>query len=510
MLDGTLAPSTAPPRRLSVPIAPDARGTQLAGPGRPLPRLLGFRPLLVVSILLAGLSLLAFRTPTFDVWAWLLWGREAAHLDMSTTWGPAFKPLPVAATTLLSPLGSAAPAAWLFLARLGGLLAVGAAARLAYRSAGPAAAAIAALGLVLVRQYLGYLLPHGMSEPMMVAFLLWALDRAEEGCRETAFWLGVLAGLLRPEIWPFLLVYALLLDRSRPRQPSVWRWRTRIVAGLLALPVAWYLPDYLGSGEPFRAGEGVPVPGGPLTQASPALAVLRQTTADVPTFVLLGAALGCVVAVASRSRRLLVYVGLAAGWIVLVALMAQAGRSTGVSRYVLPTYALLTVLAGVGWTTVVAAAVRRWRAGPDLVPVAAGLLLAVGIWSAVAAIPGDVRGSRAAVRELRYQAGLQHSLLRAVDDAGGPAEVRSCGQTWTSQYQVPFVAWTLHEQIKDVWSLQAPGLPAAAYVGPLLQTKDRTDAPVEPVPFDFLRYRTGGTATSSGATWTILLPADCA
>ena len=131
-------------------------------------------------------------------------------------------------------------------------------------------------------------------------------------------------------------------------------------------------------------------------------------------------------------------------------------------------------------------------------------------WAAVlVAIPGQVRSSRDEVGELRYQAGLQRELGQAVDEAGGPQHVRSCGRTWTSQYQVPFVAWTLHEQIKDVWSLQAPGLPEPAYVGPLLQTKDRTDAPVAPVPFDFLRYRFGGTAGSGGATWTILLPADC-
>ena len=211
----------------------------------------------------------------------------------------------------------------------------------------------------------------------------------------------------------------------------------------------------------------------------------------------------------SPGRRLLTYVGLGAGWIVLVALMAQTGRSTGVSRYVLPTYALLAVLAGIGWVTVASVAVRRWSAGPDARALGAAAILLVGVWAVLSALPEQARSFGDERRELGYQAGLQRALLRAVDDAGGPGMVRSCGQTWTSQYQVPFVAWTLHEQIKDVWSLQAPGLPDAAYVGPLLQTKDRTDASLEPVPFDFLRYRIGGAADSGGATWTILLPADC-
>lgn len=507
MLDGPVvsAPRRRDAARGAGPVDdPVLVGSPRTGSGaRPLPRLLGFRPLLLTSVVLSALSLLVFRTPTFDVWAWLIWGREAAHLNLDTTWGPAFKPLPVAVATVLSPLGAALPAAWLFLARLGGLLAVGAAARLAHRSGGAVAAAVSAVSLLLVRQYAGYLLPHGMSEPMMVAFLLWALDRAEVGRRETAFWLGLVAGLLRPEIWPFLLGYAVLLMRGRS-----WWYRAGRLAGLVALPIAWYLPDYLGSGDPFRAGEGVPVPGGPLTQAHPALAVLRQTVTDVPAVVLLGAALGLAVAVVARSRHLLAYAAVGAGWIVLVALMAQTGRSTGVSRYVLPTYALLAVLAGVGWSAAVSA-VRLWRPAPGPRALGAALALLLGVLAGLSGVPALLQGTSDEVRELYYQAGLQHGLQGAVDASGGAAGVRSCGRTWTAQYQVPFVAWTLHEHIEDVWSLQAPGLPEPAYVGPLLQTKDRRDAPLAPLPFDFLQYRPAGQVERDGATWTVLLPADC-
>jgi hypothetical protein len=408
----------------------------------------------------------------------------------------------------------------LFLARLGGLLAVGAAARLAFRSGGAFAAVVAAVGLLMSRQYVGYLLPHGMSEPMMVAFLLWALDRACDGRRETAFWLGVCAGLLRPEIWPFLLGWALVLARrpagDAPRARLALR--LRLAGGLLLLPVAWYLPDYLASGEPFRAGEGVPVPGGPLTQPVPGLAVVHQVVDDVPRFVLVGAAIGIVIAlgralgtVDARSRpRLLGLVALGAGWITVVALMAQADRSTGVSRYVLPTYALMAVLAGVGWATLLGGLVRWVRTRRTVVPVvASGLVAVVGVATVVSSVAAWSQAAQDEVPELRYQAGLARSLPRAIEAAGGADVVRGCGQIWTSRYQVPYVAWTLDVPIRDVWSLQLPGLPEPAYVGPLLQTKDRRDAPVAPVPFDFLGYRTGGSATAGGATWTIQLPADC-
>ncbi|MBA2421172.1 MAG: hypothetical protein H0V57_08615, partial [Thermoleophilaceae bacterium] len=62
--------------------------------------------------------------PDYDPWAWLIWGRELGGLQLSTAEGPAFKPLPVAVSVLLAPLGEAAPSAWVILARAGALLAV--------------------------------------------------------------------------------------------------------------------------------------------------------------------------------------------------------------------------------------------------------------------------------------------------------------------------------------------------------------------------------------------------
>ena len=41
-------------------------------------------------------ALVVAPAPSYDPWAWLLWGREVAHGTLSTAEGPAFKPLPVA------------------------------------------------------------------------------------------------------------------------------------------------------------------------------------------------------------------------------------------------------------------------------------------------------------------------------------------------------------------------------------------------------------------------------
>src|SRR4051794_12317064 len=93
------------------------------------------------------------------MYAWLLWGRDLAHLGLSVTGsGTSWKPLPAMIDALFSPLGSAAPYAWLVLARAGALFAIVMAFRLAWRLAprgmGPLAGVVAAASLVLTHEWL--------------------------------------------------------------------------------------------------------------------------------------------------------------------------------------------------------------------------------------------------------------------------------------------------------------------------------------------------------------------
>ena len=107
--------------------------------------------LLVLACLgLAALSLLGPSNPTYDPWAWIIWGREITHLDLNTVSGPSWKPLPVLFTTVFSLFGDdAAPNLWLVIARAGGLLAIAMAYRLGARLGGWPAGVIAALALLL-------------------------------------------------------------------------------------------------------------------------------------------------------------------------------------------------------------------------------------------------------------------------------------------------------------------------------------------------------------------------
>ena len=175
--------------------------------------------------------------PTYDPWAWIIWGREITQWDLVTTNGPSWKPLPVLFTTPFALFGDdGAPALWLLVARAGGLLAFAMAYRLGARLAGPWAGAIAAVALVLSDEFI-FNFARGNSEGMLVALVLWAVERHLDGRYTQAFLLGFAAALLRPEVWPFWGLYGLwLLYRERDRRTAAARVRQRRAGARAVVP----------------------------------------------------------------------------------------------------------------------------------------------------------------------------------------------------------------------------------------------------------------------------------
>jgi hypothetical protein len=307
-------------------------------------------------VALAALSLLLPWALAFDPWSWVVWGREVTRLELDTAGGPSWKPLPVVATTPLALAGGAAPALWLVLARAGGLLAVAGAAVLAHRltgaasrdevSARGAAAAAAALTVALSSWWL-FNTALGNSEGLLAAAVLWAVVAHLAGRTRAALVLALAAALLRPEAWPFLGLYAL------------WLWRTRreslgvLALALLPVPLLWFGPDAIGVGGALGASDaarGTASPQSAVNADFPALEVLLDfgelLTPPVLLLAIAGAALG------GRTARLLA--AGAAAWVLLVALMTEAGYA-GNPRYNVAPAAVACVLAGVG----VAAVARR-------------------------------------------------------------------------------------------------------------------------------------------------------
>ena len=345
---------------------------------------------------------------TFDSWAWLVWGREVGRLDLDTTGGPSWKPLPVLLTTVVAPLGPLAVPVWLAIARTGALLALAATHRLASRLAGPIAGVIAAALLVLTPdgdpRFLR-LLAEGHVAPWSIACALFAAELHLEGRRTGALALGLAASLLRPEAWLLLGAYAgWLWWRDRPRRA--------VVVGVLAvIPLLWFGGDWWGSGSPFHGAGTAQVVASTsiLTRTSDAVIVAAQMVA-VPVWI--GAAVGLGSVWRRREHGMVVAAAGAVVWSASVVAMATLFGYAALSRFFLPAAAVLCVLAAVG-------AVRVLRA-PRTVPV----VVAVGL-GALLLLP-RLSGIPSVVRDAADRAPAEDDL-DAVLDAVGEDRLLSCG-----------------------------------------------------------------------------------
>src|SRR3954464_7940656 len=228
-----------------------------------------------VALAVLGLTALSFllpAAPTYDPWAWIIWGREIMHLDLSTVDGPSWKPLPVLLTTPFSLFGGLAPDLWLFVARAGAIAGVVMLFRLGRRLGGGIPAGVAAAVPYALATWTLRNGAMGNSEGRLVALTLLAVERHIDGRRRAAFVFALGAALLRPEVWPFVGVYGLWLLW---REPAA---RRLVVVGFAALPGLWLLPEWWGSGDLLRAAHRAQNPRGnsPAFAEDPVRAVLEQ------------------------------------------------------------------------------------------------------------------------------------------------------------------------------------------------------------------------------------------
>ncbi len=372
----------------------------------------------------ALLSLLIGGYPTYDPWAWIIWGREIVEGDLDTRSGPSWKPLPMLFTIPFALAGDeAAPSLWLVIARAGGLLALAMAFRLGRRLAGTAAGVIAVVGLALSEGFVRHA-ARGFSEGLLVGLVLLALDRHLEGRRGQAFLAGTGAALLRPEVWPFWGLYGLWLAWTHPRR------RALVAAGLASIPLGWFLPEYLGSGDFFRAAARAREPNldSPAFAERPFLAVMEQSAGILTLPIYVGAAIAIGIAVRRRDRSTLALGAAVVTLMVAVGLMTEAGFA-GNLRYVVLPAAFACLLAGAGW-------VALGRVAP-VVAIAAVAVLAAP----------DFRDD---MRSVRSEWDFERRLADTIDLMGGPRVLNACGSVYTGRFQVPSVAWHLHRHQRDV------------------------------------------------------------
>ena len=392
---------------------------------------------------------------SYDPWSWIVWGREVSdpHLSFVVGSGPSWKPLPFVFTTLWGLLGGAAPTLWVITARVGGLLGLVAAWRLADRlSGGGRAGALAGLlamaGIVLTQDWPYYFL-RGTSEVGLIACSLWAVDRLLHGHRTQAFWLAVAAALIRPEWWPFLGLYAAWLWFADPGFAGRPR-RAMLLAGLALVPLLWFGPPWLGSGYPLLAATHAAEYDGHLGP-DPLRAVLaRGANLQVAPLLIAGIVAVLVGALRDRSRLMLVMgVSVVAWWAVVVAMTLDG--FPGLERFFLPAAALICVLGGVGIVRI--AQLAGELAGRYAAPVTVVMLIVlIGVSAALGA--ARISQAGAAPSAAAEAVATIDGLNRAVDAAGGHAAVYPCGGDASfvavNHSVQTALAWKLHTTLARV------------------------------------------------------------
>ena len=411
-------------------------------------------------VALAALSLLIADQTTYDPTAWLIWGREVLHADLSTTAGPSWKPLPVVFTTIGALFGDT-PQQWLWLivARASALGALVMVYRLGWRLAGPVAGVIAAAGLLMASAFATWMF-RGDSEGLLVLLALGAIELHLQGRRRSAFALIALTTLLRPELALFAVGYGLYLLATTP--PGGARNRLFVAAGGAGVVVvaAWLVPEEIGSGKLFRAASRAlePVAGSPATASRPFVATFTNA-ASILAWPLYATGVALVVgSVLERGRgptgRLaLALAAIATALMVLVAAMAEAGF-TGNIRYLTLPVALTCVLGGAGAVRLARLARDRLGGRRATAAIVAGAIVAAPFVVHVAVRTADqVRGGQ-------HESRLYSQLDAAIARAGGAAAIRRCGGVSTGygfDTQVVARALGLHEFQVRLRGARAPG-----------------------------------------------------
>ena len=438
----------------------------------------------------SALTLLFPSTPTYDPWAWILWGREIAHLDLVTEGGPSWKPLPIFFTVPFSLFGQdLAPYLWLWVARAGGLLGCVMAYRMAHRLVGGKVygvlAGVSAFAALLSSNKYVRDAALGNSEPMLAAVVLWGFERHLDGRRDHALYLGVAAALLRPEAWPFLALYGLWLWIYEPKL------RARLVAFAVIVPALWILPEWWGANDPFRAGgrANAPNPGSAAFAERPSYELFKRfaesTVAPVEAGTIVAVAVAAVAWVRRRAQgAILALAALGFSWFALVAVMTEAGFA-GNQRYLMVTTAAVSVLGGIGAVRVlqgVEALGARWSGQVRTGQIAAASALVLGIAIASPTIVAKADNTGRVQGGIEHEAYLWHDLKALIDANGGKDRLLACGGVFSGPFQTQMVAYEMGVHGINVgWKVTPP--PGVAF-----RTRTVPDGPLVTKPTDD-RYR---------------------
>jgi hypothetical protein len=405
---------------------------------------------IVAAALVAGaLSAVFLPGLGHDAWAWMIWARELGHLNLDTTTGSTIKPLPMLLMIPAAPFGDAAPFIWLTISRAALLLVPVMAWQVAARlGAGQLAAGLAA-AFSLLTPVLFDAAVMGYSEPLTVLLVLVAISALQSDHHRRALVILSLAGLMRPELWPFTIVLAAWSVRRRGVNP--------LVAASLALgPVLiWAGLSWAGSGVPFGgidARESIHTPAG----------VLGPLAKGVIPTVSVGFLIAAFLAWRQANRALSLLIAACVAWIALFGLMILAGFS-GNSRYLTPAEVVAGIVAAWG----IATAISMFTSPALRQAATFAAVASVALFAAL-----SLHTASNSVRTFHTYADAAEGMKGAIAFAGGRDHVLAIGKpvvmNWSRRTAL---AWQLDLPItgtQTIWqsawtgSVQVPALLIAA------------------------------------------------
>jgi hypothetical protein len=394
-----------------------------------------------VLVLSALLLRWANTRPGYDPYGWLDWGYQTLRLSLNLGGAPSWKPFTYIFTVPYSLLGHWALYLWMETAVAISLAGAIFAGRIAYRltGAGPdrrwaaiVAAVFAGASVLGIQQYFHYIL-SAQSDPMLVTFCLAAIDCYLCKRLGWAWWLGVAAGLGRPEVWPFLIIFGIWLLRTQPAM----RWM--VFAAALVTLFLWFGVPEITNHRPNIAGQ--------LALKSPRELHKNKIVGTIDRFTALAylpvwLAVLAVVGLAAwrRDRTVLTLIGMAALWLVIEIAFVLHGFP-GVPRYLFEAVGLAGTLAGiaVGWLLLDASKLHPRLPSWAGIPVVAAVIIAL-----VPTAISDARSEHKDISHERQRTVEIDKLGVYVTALGGPKAIDSCGQPVNSIEYVSVLAWYLH------------------------------------------------------------------
>jgi hypothetical protein len=264
-----------------------------------------------------------------------------------------------------------------------------------------------------------------------MALLLGGVEAHLVGRRKLALALGVLAGLVRPEVWALLIIYGLWLLRRDGKRALL-----PVALGAVAEAVGWFGVPALAGGDPLQASHRARVY---TARIVPVDEFARRVATELPWPMWALIALGIAATVRLKDRLLTAFTAAGVGWLGLVTVMTESGYS-GISRYALPALILLGVTAGAGVGWVVSLVERR-----QVIAMGA----AAGLLAAIFVVREPALSQK--IDKVENIGTLAKSAVVAMNKAGGaPKLIARCGSLGTNWVYTPVISWRAHISIGNV------------------------------------------------------------